>query len=39
MAIGLFCDGSVSGVHEAISMQQYSELVTRAGGETNSYFN
>ncbi|MDA7902229.1 DUF1559 domain-containing protein [Mariniblastus sp.] len=39
MAIGLFCDGSVSGVHESISMQQYSELVTRAGGELNSYSN
>ncbi|MDC0284087.1 DUF1559 domain-containing protein [Mariniblastus sp.] len=39
MAIGLYCDGSVSGVHESISMQQYSELVTRAGGEINSYSN
>ena len=39
MAIGLFCDGSVSGVNESISMQQYSELVTRAGGERNSYSN
>lgn len=37
MVISLFCDGSVKGINDAISMQQYSELVTRHGGEINSY--
>lgn len=35
--IGLLCDGSVHSVSEGISLQQYSELVTRAGGEVNTY--
>ena len=35
--IGLLCDGSVHSVQEGITLQQYSELVTRAGHEINSY--
>ena len=37
VVIGLLCDGSVHTVNETITMQQYSEFVTRAGGEVNSY--
>ncbi len=37
IVISLLCDGSVKAVSENISMQQYSELVTRNGGEINSY--
>jgi prepilin-type N-terminal cleavage/methylation domain-containing protein len=35
--IGLLCDGSVHSVEDGISLQQYSELITRAGREVNSY--
>lgn len=31
------CDGSVSSVSESITMQQFTELVTRAGGEVSSF--
>jgi prepilin-type N-terminal cleavage/methylation domain-containing protein len=37
LAIGLLCDGSVHGIGDSINLQQYSELVTRAGGEINEY--
>ncbi|MEL7497101.1 MAG: DUF1559 domain-containing protein [Planctomycetota bacterium] len=35
--IGVLCDGSVHVVRENITLQQYAEFVTRAGGEVNSY--
>jgi prepilin-type N-terminal cleavage/methylation domain-containing protein len=35
--IGLLCDGSVHVVNEGITMQEYSEFITRNGGEINSY--
>ncbi|MFT7630152.1 MAG: prepilin-type N-terminal cleavage/methylation domain-containing protein [Mariniblastus sp.] len=35
--VTVLCDGSVHSINESISMQQYSELVTRAGRETNEY--
>ena len=39
MVISLFCDGSVRGINELILMQEYSEMVTRNGGEINSFEN
>lgn len=35
--IGVLCDGSTHVVRENITLQQYSEFVTRAGGEVISY--
>ena len=37
VVIGTLCDGSVHVVQDDITMQQYSEFVTRAGREVNSY--
>ena len=37
LVVGLLCDGSVHVVREDITLQQYSEFVTRAGAEVNSY--
>lgn len=37
MIVGVLCDGSVHTVNDTITMQQYSEYLTRAGGEINSY--
>ena len=37
IVIGTLCDGSTHVVSEEITMQQYSEFVTRSGQEVNSY--
>ena len=37
IVVGTLCDGSTHVVSEDITMQQYSEFVTRAGREINSY--
>lgn len=37
ITIGVLCDGSVHTVRDTITLQQYSEFITRAGGEVNSY--
>ena len=37
IVIGTLCDGSTHVVNDDITMQQYAEFVTRAGGEINSY--
>ncbi|MEM9941464.1 MAG: DUF1559 domain-containing protein [Planctomycetota bacterium] len=37
VVVGLLCDGSTHMVEERITLQQYTELITRDGGEINSY--
>ena len=37
IVVGTLCDGSTHVVSDDITMQQYSEFVTRAGQEINSY--
>jgi len=37
IVLGMICDGSVQVLNENVTMQQYSEFVTRNGREVNSY--
>ncbi len=37
VVVGLACDGSIQNVSDRIILQEYSELITRDGGEINQY--